>query len=99
LYYRVTSDTSLVPQIMNALYQLRIQSVLVEGGARLLQSFIDEGIWDEARIIKNVAHPDIIGKELIINNGLKAPKLLNAKKIAEEKMLSDTIKIYKPKHS
>ena len=47
---------------MNALYELKIQSVIVEGGAKLLQSFIDEGMWDEARVIKN--------EELIINNGL-----------------------------
>ena len=89
-YYQVTNDTSLVHQIMNALYKLKIQSVLVEGGARLLQSFIDEGIWDEARVINN--------EQLIMNNGLKAPVLENAKKIAEVKLLSDTIEFYKPKH-
>ncbi len=31
----------------------RYLSVLVEGGAQLLQTFIDEGYWDEARIITN----------------------------------------------
>ena len=36
---------------LQACYQQKIQSVIVEGGARLLQSFIDEGIWDEARVI------------------------------------------------
>jgi diaminohydroxyphosphoribosylaminopyrimidine deaminase / 5-amino-6-(5-phosphoribosylamino)uracil reductase len=91
LYYHVTNDTSLVHQIMNALYQLKIQSVLVEGGARLLQSFIDEKIWDEARIISS--------DQLIINNGLNAPVLNESKLIIGKKLLSDTVEIYEPKQS
>src|SRR5437868_3062292 len=46
-YYQVALDSDLIQQIMHAVYQLKIQSVLVEGGARLLQSFINEGYWDE----------------------------------------------------
>jgi diaminohydroxyphosphoribosylaminopyrimidine deaminase/5-amino-6-(5-phosphoribosylamino)uracil reductase len=90
-YYKVMNDVSLVHQMMNALYQLKIQSVLVEGGAKLLQSFIDEGMWDEARVIKN--------EKLIINNGLNAPVLKETKKVFRQKLLSDTIEIYKPKYS
>ena len=85
-YYQVTEDVNLVHQIVNALYQLKIQSVLVEGGARLLQSFIDEEMWDEIRIIKN--------EELEINNGLPAPELLLKKEKREIKILNDSIKIY-----
>jgi diaminohydroxyphosphoribosylaminopyrimidine deaminase/5-amino-6-(5-phosphoribosylamino)uracil reductase len=85
-YYQVTEDVSLVHQIMNALYQMKIQSVIVEGGARLLQSFIDEEMWDEARIIKN--------EELIINNGLVAPELEIKNADEEIKILGDSIKIY-----
>ncbi len=36
--------------ILDDLYQRGVQSLLVEGGARLLQSFLDEGLWDEARV-------------------------------------------------
>jgi diaminohydroxyphosphoribosylaminopyrimidine deaminase / 5-amino-6-(5-phosphoribosylamino)uracil reductase len=86
-YYQVTEDVNIVHQILNALYQLKIQSILVEGGARLLQSFIDEGMWDEARIISN--------RQLTIGNGLPAPHLKNALKIEEQRLLSDTIEIYK----
>ena len=86
-FYQVTQDVSLVHQITNALHQLKIQSVIVEGGARLLQSFIDEGLWDESRVIKN--------EELIINNGLGAPVLGNCKKVSEEKIFSDHIEIFK----
>jgi len=86
LYYQVTEDVNLVHQIVNAMYQLKIQSVLVEGGARLLQSFIDEEMWDEIRIIRN--------EKLIINSGLAAPEV-ELKYIDEEIRISDdSIKIY-----
>ncbi len=41
-----------VKQILDELYKRKIQSLIVEGGRYLLQSFIDEGLWDEARIFK-----------------------------------------------
>lgn len=41
---------NIVPQIMETLYEKKIQSLIVEGGSILLQSFIDSGIWDEACI-------------------------------------------------
>ena len=66
-YYQLANDSSLVHQVCQALYQLKIQSVLVEGGAHLLQSFIDEGYWDEARVITN--------NELELPGGLPAPVL------------------------
>ena len=86
IYYQVTGDVNLVHQIVNALYRMKIQSVLVEGGARLLQSFIDEEMWDEVRIIKN--------EELKINNGLAAPELLLKNERQKIKILNDSIKIY-----
>jgi diaminohydroxyphosphoribosylaminopyrimidine deaminase/5-amino-6-(5-phosphoribosylamino)uracil reductase len=76
---------------MDALYQLNIQSVLVEGGPQFLQSFIDDGIWDEIRKIEN--------EELKIENGLTAPRLSNAIKIKEQKLLNDKIEVYKRKDS
>jgi diaminohydroxyphosphoribosylaminopyrimidine deaminase/5-amino-6-(5-phosphoribosylamino)uracil reductase len=88
LYYQVTEDVSLVQQIMNALYQLKIQSVLVEGGAKLVQTFIDEGLWDEARIISNTG--------LAIGNGLPAPQLLHACKTEEQFIFSDKVEIFEP---
>jgi diaminohydroxyphosphoribosylaminopyrimidine deaminase/5-amino-6-(5-phosphoribosylamino)uracil reductase len=34
------------------LYERGIQSVLVEGGRQLLNSFIGENLWDEARVFR-----------------------------------------------
>ncbi|WP_349314504.1 bifunctional diaminohydroxyphosphoribosylaminopyrimidine deaminase/5-amino-6-(5-phosphoribosylamino)uracil reductase RibD [Chitinophaga sp. MM2321] len=41
----------LLPQLMEKLHHRQVQSVLVEGGAYVLQRFIETGLWDEARII------------------------------------------------
>lgn len=43
-------DEHLIERILDYLYQQKIQSVMVEGGRQLLQSFIDAGLWDEARV-------------------------------------------------
>lgn len=85
-YYQVMEDVSLVHQILNACYQLQIQSILVEGGRFLLQSFIDENSWDEVRIITN--------EELIIDSGLPAPLLKNHQLKNSEKIFSDVIRTY-----
>ena len=37
----------ILPQIMEVLFERGLQSLLVEGGSVLLQSFIDAGLWDE----------------------------------------------------
>lgn len=87
-YYQVTNDVSLVHQIVNALHQLKIQSVLVEGGARLLQSFIDEDMWDEARIITN--------EDLIMADGVASPEIGNATLVSAEKLFNDRIQLLKP---
>ena len=39
-----------IEQILEKLYAEKIQSVIVEGGSRVLKSFIDSGYWDEARV-------------------------------------------------
>jgi len=50
-YISVDFSTHGLQQIVEALFQKGIQSVLVEGGSTTLQHFIDLGLWDEARVI------------------------------------------------
>jgi len=90
-FYQITNDVSLVHQVMNALYQSKVQSVLVEGGAKLLQSFIDEDQWDEARVITN--------SQLEIAEGLGAPSLSNHHLIAEDLIMSDQIHYFANQYS
>lgn len=58
-----------LPNLMNILHKKQIQSLIVEGGAKTLQQFIDANLWDEIFVIKN--------PELILENGTKAPSLDN----------------------
>ena len=53
-------------QICEVLQKHKIQSVLIEGGKQTLQTFIDEGLWDEAKIF--------IGQNEFVN-GVGAPKI------------------------
>lgn len=87
LYNKISNEKSVVAQILESLYQQNIQSVLVEGGAKLLQSFIDENYWDEARVITNT--------ELEIPAGINAPLLSNAERTSTEMILNDAIHYYK----
>jgi diaminohydroxyphosphoribosylaminopyrimidine deaminase/5-amino-6-(5-phosphoribosylamino)uracil reductase len=86
-YYQVTSDVNIVHQILNACYQLNIQSVLVEGGAKLLQSFIDDGSWDETRVITNT--------QLFVESGLQAPSLSDFSLHKQESLLTDSISYFR----
>ncbi|MCZ2223037.1 MAG: bifunctional diaminohydroxyphosphoribosylaminopyrimidine deaminase/5-amino-6-(5-phosphoribosylamino)uracil reductase RibD [Chitinophagales bacterium] len=86
-FVKLNESFSVIQQILNYCYQHQIMSILVEGGAKLLQSFIDEQIWDEARIITNTS--------LIIKEGINAPNFYG-RKIKTENILSDNISYYLP---
>lgn len=65
-WIQVPFNVNLLDNIMSELNNRKIDSVLVEGGSLLLQSFIDIGLWDEAFI-------EIADKEFC--KGIKAPKI------------------------
>lgn len=67
---QVTVDFSqdILPQMMDYLYTQKVQRLLVEGGATLLQSFIDRGLWDEAFVEE---------APFTLGNGVKAPTIKN----------------------
>jgi len=50
VYKTLDFDRDILPQIMDDLYKRKIQSLIVEGGSILLNSFIQSGLWDEAHI-------------------------------------------------
>jgi len=48
---RITADSAQsLQQQMQSLYRQQIQSLMVEGGAKLLQSFLNENLWDEIHV-------------------------------------------------
>ena len=58
-----------VPQLLASLYREGVTSLLVEGGAATLQSFIDAGLWNEAHV--ETAPFDL-------DDGVRAPRLVSA---------------------
>ena len=71
-------------QIADYLFNNNIQSVIIEGGRQTLQTFIDENIWDEARIFK--------GKKPLIK-GIKAP-IIKCKNVKQQPILEDELLIF-----
>ena len=63
-YIYLDFTKNILPQIMEVLYKQKVQSLLVEGGTILLQSFINEGLWDEAYIETS---------PIYLKEGVKAP--------------------------
>lgn len=55
-----------VKDVMRELFEQKLQSVIVEGGAKILESFIATGLYDEVRIIKG---------NIKFGKGLAAPAL------------------------
>jgi diaminohydroxyphosphoribosylaminopyrimidine deaminase/5-amino-6-(5-phosphoribosylamino)uracil reductase len=87
-YYRIDPARPVIDQVLQALFSLGIQSVLVEGGAKLLQSFMDARAWDESRVIIS---PPVQLQEA----GVHAPLLPDALLTSEIAVATDTIRNFK----
>ena len=72
--------------ICEVLYQKEIQSVLIEGGAQTLQSFIDADLWDEAFVFEGV--------EVNFEQGLRAPQF-SLSPVSTTKVKNDLLHHYK----
>ena len=72
-------------EICDVLFKNEITSVIIEGGTKTLQTFINANLWDEARVFTG---------ENNLKEGIRAPKF-SGKIISEEKILTDILKIYK----
>ena len=66
------------PLNLESLHSHHIQSLIVEGGARTLQSFLDKGLWDELRVETNF--------DMTVSDGTRAPL------IPAEAVVKDTIR-------
>ena len=78
-YIALEDFKNFVPQyIVFQLYIQDIQSVIIEGGAATLNSFIEAGLWDEARIFTG---------SVLLNSGIQAPVVKGIK--AEQYQIGD----------
>lgn len=65
-FKEIEFDNFLIINTLEDLLKQKIGILLVEGGAKMLQSFIESGLWDEARVIKS---------DKILRGGISAPRL------------------------
>ncbi len=86
-YVKIDFSQDIISQILQDLYKRKIQSVIVEGGSTLLNSFIHQNLWDEARVF--VSHTQTFGK------GIAAPLLRHFMPYSREELLGDSLIIYR----
>ncbi len=65
-YLKIDFSEEIAPQILTVLFNLEIQSLIIEGGTKTLQQFIDLKLWDEAHVYTG---------PIFFNSGIQAPKL------------------------
>ncbi|WP_347922180.1 bifunctional diaminohydroxyphosphoribosylaminopyrimidine deaminase/5-amino-6-(5-phosphoribosylamino)uracil reductase RibD [Pontimicrobium sp. SW4] len=70
--------------ICNKLFEANVNSVIIEGGTKTLQLFIDANLWDEARVFT---------RKMTFKEGVKTP-LFSGQLTSEEKIIDDTLRIY-----
>lgn len=83
-FIKLDFSKNVLPDILKTLYERDIQSVIIEGGRELLQSFINQNLWDEARVL--------VG-DTTFGKGVKAPKLGRIKTKSYQ-FLSDWIYLF-----
>ncbi|MCR4765320.1 MAG: bifunctional diaminohydroxyphosphoribosylaminopyrimidine deaminase/5-amino-6-(5-phosphoribosylamino)uracil reductase RibD [Bacteroidaceae bacterium] len=76
--FRADFSQSIIPQLMEELVRRNVHSLLVEGGSVLLQSFLDEGFWDEAYVEHS---------PLVVKHGILAPSMAHLKKTSKKKLI------------
>ncbi len=85
-YVKFDANQSFFDQLMMLLYERNIASLFVEGGAQLLQSFINHNRWDEARVFNGAIR---------FGNGIKAPDI--AGNVVHQMVFDNNqLTIYKP---
>ncbi|WP_299902251.1 bifunctional diaminohydroxyphosphoribosylaminopyrimidine deaminase/5-amino-6-(5-phosphoribosylamino)uracil reductase RibD [uncultured Aquimarina sp.] len=89
IYETIEPGKQVTTDICRILHKHEIQSVIIEGGSFTIQSFIDENLWDEARIFKGTTN---------FSKGTIAPKI-HGKLTSSEKILNDTLSIYINDHN
>ncbi len=79
---KISFDEDNLDQLLSELFNRNIQSVIIEGGRKVLENFIKKGFWDEARIF--------ISKDRF-NKGVKAPEIsgiqINKREIGRDHLL------------
>ena len=71
------------PLNLESLYAHHIQSLIVEGGAQTLRSFLMQNLWDEIRVETNLA--------LTVSDGTRAPQIPANVKVSGKQQFDDHV--------
>ena len=85
IYEYITFEKNLALQICAIANKHNLQSIIIEGGTKTLQTFIDEDIWDQAHVYTG---------KMSLENGIKAP-IFNAKPHTRKSIKDTSLCIYK----
>src|SRR5476651_595556 len=86
-YIALEDFDNFVPQyILFQLYLQDVQSVIIEGGAKTSEAFINASLWDEARVFTG---------NVTLKNGIKAP-VIEGDIISTDNIGEDELRIIKP---
>lgn len=83
-FKKIDFDQPVIPKILDELYKRNIQSVLIEGGEMLLNSFINADLWDAARVFIS---------DKTLGKGVPAP-VLKSKPVIRENVSGDKLLFY-----
>ena len=83
-FQQLASGEQLLPQLMQLLYDAGKQSLIVEGGAALLKSFINAGLWDEARVFHT---------PVTMGDGIAAPLLTHSNMVYATAVGTDQLQL------
>lgn len=87
-FINIQFDKNLIYNLLDRLYEQKINSLIVEGGASVLHSFLNLGLWDEARVFIAPG---------FLQNGIKAP-LLPIAPDAKYDLVSDQLYVFRNLH-
>jgi diaminohydroxyphosphoribosylaminopyrimidine deaminase/5-amino-6-(5-phosphoribosylamino)uracil reductase len=87
-YINIPFDAKLLNGMLTELYNRQIQSVIVEGGEKLLKSFIEKDLWDEGKVFYS---------SKTLGEGVPAPNFPFPSK-GEIKIGDDTLILYRNRH-
>ena len=84
-HHFIPFDNNVLDTILEKLLAQKIGILFVEGGEKLLSSFIKRGLWDEARVF-TASHT--------LGEGVAAPELFNAELQQTVQIDTDTLRFY-----
>ena len=90
-YINIDFNAPILSQIMSVLYQQNIISLMVEGGATLLNQFISAGLYDEVRIETAL--------DVVVGKGVKSPEFDRKNPVEEKRYGNNLIRFFKKKRT